>query len=505
MDGAANLGGKVYLVGAGPGDPGLITARGLSCLARADVVLYDYLANPRILSAVPKHAELICLGKHGQTRIWSQAEINQRIGELATAGKTVVRLKNGDPAVFARGAEEIESLLQANLDFEIVPGITTALAAGSYAGIPVTHRGLASAVALITGQENDAKPDSSLDYEALARFPGTLVVYMGVTTAPAWTAALIAAGKPADTPAAIIRRCSLPDQTTVCCRLDGVAQRIAEEAIRPPVIVIVGPVTQLAERFNWFDRRPLSGKRVLVTRPPHQAGRLRDLLEDLGAAVEIEPAILIEPLADWTLLDEAIQRLANFDWLVFSSANGVRAFFQRLFDTGRDLRAVASLKLATIGPGTTDELKRFHLQSDLQPETYRAEALAEVLSRHAAGQRFLLARASRGREVLAEQIQAAGGQVEQVVVYQSLDAVAIREQIQRDLDAGAFDYVTVTSSAIARSLVGLVGERLKQTRLASISPVTSATLRQLGYEPEVEAEAYTMEGLVSAIRRDAEA
>ncbi|MEQ8791695.1 MAG: uroporphyrinogen-III C-methyltransferase [Pirellulaceae bacterium] len=497
----ARQNGTVYLVGAGPGDAGLITLRGVECLARADVVLYDYLVNPQILRHARAGAELVCLGRHGVGRILSQDEVNARLVELAREGKTVVRLKGGDPAVFARGAEEVDTLARHGVAYEVVPGITVALAAGSCAGIPVTHRDLASAVALVTGQERDGKDDSSLDAEALARFPGTLVYYMGVTTAAQWTSGLIAAGKPADTPAAIIRRCSFPDQVTIRCTLGEVAATLDERRLRPPVIIIVGHVAALPAELSWFEQRPLFGVRVLVTRPYEQVDGLAQPLAELGAEVLVQPAIEIAPPAEWTAVDAALRRLPEFDWLVFSSSNGVRYLLDRILTLGMDLRCLGGVKLATVGPGTARTLAEYRLRADLIPEEFRAESLAAALAGDAAGKRFLLARASRGREVLAEQLRSAGGEVEQVVVYQSTDVERPDDEIARRLAAGEIDYVAVTSSAIARSLAAMFGEALAQTRLVSISPVTSETLRSLGLAVAAEAGEYTMSGVAAAIRQ----
>jgi len=492
--------GKVYLVGAGPGDPGLITLRGVECLRRADVILYDYLANERLLEHAPAAAERICVGKHGRSRLWPQSEINEQLVHLAREDKQVVRLKGGDPIVFARATEELEALVQAGVAFEIVPGITAALAAGSYAGIPITHRDHASAIALVTGQEHTDKDDLSLDYPALAAFPGTLVFYMGVTTAPAWTRKLIEAGKPAATPVAIIRRCSWPDQTRITCKLGEVAERLtAGEKVRPPAIIVVGEVASLGERFSWFDRRPLFGRRIMVTRPREQAGKLTAILEELGAEVLAQPAIEISPPASWTGVDEALSRLREFDWVVFSSSNGVRYLLARMLSSGRDMRALAAVQLAAIGPGTAEELAAYHLRADLQPSEFRAESLAAELRPRAAGRRFLLVRASRGREVLAEELVRAGASVTQVIAYQSTDVTTPAPDVAQALAEGGIDWVTVTSSAIASSLVNLFGEHLRQTRLASISPITSATLRRAGYEPTAEATEYTMAGVADAI------
>ena len=499
--------GTVYLVGAGPGDPGLITLRAVECLRRAHLVLYDYLVNPQVLDGAQNSAELVCLGRHGRGRILSPGEVNERMIRAAQAGQTVVRLKCGDPLIFARAAEECQALAAASVPCEIVPGITAALAAGSYAGIPLTDRDAASAVALVTGHEDDEKSSTQLDYAALATFPGTLVFYMGVTSAPQWTRALIAAGKAADTPAAIVRRCSWPDQVTIRCKLERVADELATHKIRPPAIVIVGDVAAAEPAAGWFTDRPLFGLRVLVTRPAGQADELRRRLAELGAEVLLQPAIEIAEPPDWAPVDAALARLDHYDWLVFSSANGVRFLLDRLFATGGDPRRLGGVRLAAIGPGTAEELARYHLHTDLVPSEFRAESLAGELATVAAGKRFLLARASRGREVLADELRAAGATVDQVVAYTSRDVQHAEPVVAELLAAGKIDWITVTSSAIARSLAFMLGQDrgpgLRRAKLASISPVTSATLRELGYEPTVEAREYTMAGLVEVLRNAA--
>lgn len=496
--------GKVYLVGAGPGDPGLVTLRAVELLRRADVVAYDYLVNPTILGHCRHDAILISLGKHGGGRVKTQAEINSLLCQHAREGQAVIRLKSGDPMVFAHAAEELDCLVANGIPFEIVPGVTAALAAAGYAGIPVTHRDTASAVAFVTGQEDADKADSALDFTALARFPGTLVFYMGVTTADHWPGALIAAGKPATTPVAILRHISLPDQMRIDTTLDKVAAATRSARLRPPVVFIVGEVAAHGPAWTWFEKRPLFGQRVLVTRPAHQAADLSALLTELGAEVLLQPAIQILPPADWSQVDRALEALGRFEWLVFSSSNGVRSLLARLPVVGRDLRSLGHARIAAIGPGTAEELARYHLKPDLVPEEFRAESLAEVLKGGAAGKRFLLVRASRGREVLAEELTKAGGLVEQVVVYDSVDVELPQPEIAAQMAAGKIDWTTVTSSAIARSLAQMFGESLCRTKLASISPITSATLRELGFDPAAEAGEYTMAGVVAAIRRKVE-
>ena len=383
--------GKVYLVGAGPGDPGLITLRAVELLRRADVVLYDYLVNPAILAHCRPDAIKISLGKHGNGRVLTQAEINERLVGMSQVFGTIVRLKSGDPMVFAHAAEELDCLTANAVSFEIVPGVTAALAAASYAGIPVTHRDTASAVALVTGQEDAGKTDSALDFDALARFPGTLVFYMGVTTAEHWSQALIAAGKPAATPVAVLRRVSLPDQRRIDTTLREVAEKVQAAKLRPPVVFIVGEVAAHGPAWTWFEKRPLFGQRILVTRPAHQAAELTRPLAELGAEILLQPAIEIRPLKVTDTSDRTLDLLDRMDWIVFSSSNGVRCFFDRLLDPmrERDVRALGAIKIAAIGPGTAEELARFHLRADCVPDEFRAESLAQSLSKRGSGQAIL--------------------------------------------------------------------------------------------------------------------
>ncbi len=492
--------GRVYLVGAGPGDPGLITVRGAECLRRADAILYDYLANPRILAYARPNAEKVCLGKHGRSRIWSQSEINAWLIEKARTGAQVVRLKGGDPCIFARGAEELEALQRHQIPFEVIPGITAALAASSYAGIPITHREWASAVAFVTGHEHDEKAAPAIDYASLARFPGTLVFYMGVTTANVWVAKLLAAGLEPKTPVAIIRHCSLPDQEVVTCTLDSVEKSLCEpERLRPPVIFVIGKVVTLAPLLSWFSKRPLFGQTVLVTRPADQTQELSAPLEEAGAQVFSQPAVVITPPDDWSPVDQAVSCLPNYDWVVFSSANGVRFFLDRLLALGHDMRRFGTNKIAALGPGTAAALRNYALQPDLIPQEHRAEGLLTELTERVVGQQVLLVRASRGREVLAEQLQAAGAAVTQIVAYASRDTVTADPDLIERLRTRQIDWVIVTSSAIARSVVNLYGELLRSARFVSMSPITSATLAELGFDADIEAPSATIPGIVAAL------
>jgi uroporphyrinogen III methyltransferase/synthase len=429
----------------------------------------------------------------------NQEEIHGQMIAAARAGKIVARLKGGDPAIFGRTAEETAALEAAGIPYEIVPGVTAALAASSYAGIPLTHRGAASCVAFVTGRECRDKDGDTLDMAGLARFPGTLVFYMGVTSAPEWAAELIGHGKPAATPVAIVRRATWPEQATTTTTLGELPQLVASTRLRPPAVMIVGDA--VAERFahDWFGSRPLAGRAVMVTRPANQADALADQLTQLGARVIAQPAIEILPPRDWGPVDAAIESLGLTGWVVFSSANGVRSFLDRIAATGRDLRALGGVRLAAIGPATAEALAAYHLRADTQPEEYRAEALAEALLPATRGERVLLIRASRGRETLAEMLSAGGATVTQAVVYESRDVTSADPEVVTSLADGRVDWVTVTSSAIARALIALFGQQLRGTKLAAISPLTADMLAAAGYPATAVAAEYTTDGVVAAI------
>lgn len=497
----AESSGRVFLVGAGPGDPELITVRGQELLELADVVLHDYLVSPQLLHRCRHSAETICLGQHGRGKLWTQEQINARMIAEARGGRTVVRLKGGDPAIFGRLTEELSALEAAHIPYQVVPGISAATAVSSYAGISLTDRDAASCVTFLTGQECGGKSNEhALDFAAIAKTPGTLVIYMGATTAPKWSQELIHHGKSPETPVAIIRRASLPDQQTWQCTLGEVPQLMAPGEIRPPVLAIVGEVTLRPQSENWFTNRPLFGQTVLVTRPRQQADLLVDYFAELGAKVLVQPAIELTEPRDWTPVDAAIDQLAEFDWLVFSSRNGVEYFLLRLAARGFDARALRNAKLAAIGPATVDALAEHGLFADLSPDEYRAEALADALSPFAAqGSRFLLLRASRGRDVLPEKLAEAGGTVEQVVVYESCDMTSADPEVANLMRAGQIDWTTVTSSAIARSLVRMFGKDLRRTKLVAISPLTAEVLREQRMPAELVAEVYTSEGLVDVL------
>jgi uroporphyrinogen III methyltransferase/synthase len=494
----------VALVGAGPGHPGLLTLRGAALLGRADLVLYDRLVPVRLLDHVPESARRICVDSLHGTQPERWPEIYQIMIEAARQGQRVVRLKGGDPFVFGRGGEEAEALRQAGVPYEIVPGVTAALGAGAFAGIPLTHRQHVSAVAFVTGHEKPDKTDSSLDWAELARFPGTLVVYMGMARLAHIVQVLIANGKPGQTPAAAVHWATTGRQRTVTAPLVDLPAAVQQAGLKAPALVIIGSVVRLRTELAWFESRPLLGKRILVTRPRHQAGELIARLEELGAVVSLLPAVEIREPSDWTPVDRALANLSAYQWLIFTSANGVEALIRRLRQTGRDLRALGGLRLAVIGPATADALRRYHLEPDLVPPVYHSEALASALKERVAGQRLLLARADRGRDLLREQL-AGVAEVEQIAVYSQVDAIEPGSEVLQFLRRGEIDYITLTSSNIARSLVrALDAESLQLLRsgtvqLVSISPVTSAAIRELGLPVAVEAREYITEGIVQAL------
>ena len=495
--------GVVYLVGAGPGDPGLFTRKGEELLARAEVVIYDHLASPRLLDLAPPEALRICAGKSIGHCTLSQSEINETLVEHAQAGKRVVRLKGGDPFVFGRGGEEAEHLRAAGIRFEVVPGVTAGVGVTAYAGIPITHRDSASAVAFITGHNGPNAEGGRLDWQALAQFPGTLVIYMGVTRLEAICHTLVKHGKPDSTPAALIESGTLPGQRTVAGTLATLPALVKEAGLGPPALLVVGDVVRRRSSLQWFEDLPLFGQRILITRPQDSAGTSAKVLERLGAEVLVAPTVEIRPLDDFSELDRTIARLAEFQWLVFTSVNGVQAFFDRIEALDLDLRAVGHMKFAAIGPATAEALRRYHLRADVVPESFRSEALAEALAERVRGTRVLLARATRGRVVLKEELLKVA-EVEQIAVYQNVDADRLPESVMARLVDGSIDWITLTSSAITGRLHEVLGPELRERigrtiKLASLSPVTTETASKLGWSVAAEASQYTWDGLVEAI------
>ncbi|MBQ2087019.1 MAG: uroporphyrinogen-III C-methyltransferase [Selenomonas sp.] len=500
------MAGMVYLVGAGPGDYRLISMKAVDCLKMADVVVYDRLADDRILRWAPAEAEYIYVGKASSNHTMKQEDINQLLVDKAKEGKCVVRLKGGDPFVFGRGGEEGLLLRQNNLPFEIVPGITSAISVPAYAGIPVTHRAVATSFAVVTGHEDPTKGESNMRWEHLAMGVDTLVFLMGVANLPHITSKLIENGRSADTPAAVIRWGTKPEQRTLITTVGKAAEDVAKNGIKPPAIFIVGEVVKLRDSLQWFDnlaQRPLFGKRILVTRARSQASKLTAKLENLGAEVIEVPAITItDPVDLYAALDQAIGQLQDYHWVMFTSANGVKHFFARLLQAGKDARALGYAKIAAIGSATAAELKKYGLVADVVPGEYRAEGIIEAmkgkLPPHA---KILLPRAEEAREILPEKLREMGAEVDVVSAYRTVCAAADGEALTSELNEGRIDMVTFTSSSTVKNLVNIIGsaDLLNGVKTACIGPVTADTAKSLGIEPDIIAKEYTIDGLVEAI------
>jgi uroporphyrinogen III methyltransferase / synthase len=487
--------GVVHLVGAGPGDPGLLTVRALELIAAADAILSDRLIPATALDGARPDAELIYVGKEGRGPQMPQEEIDRLLVSHASAGKRVVRLKGGDPFVFGRGGEEALVLRAAGIPFEIVPGVTSGVAAPAYAGIPVTQRDRASAVALITGHEDPDKPESAIDWPALAAFPGTLVFYMGVKQLPRIAEQLIAGGRAVDEPAAVIERGTLPRQRTVVATLATLADRAAAEGIRPPSITLVGDVAALRdEGIRWFEERPLYGRTVAVTRTREQASGLAVRLRELGAEVVETPVIRVVPL------DPPAPDPSRYDLLCLTSPNGVRLLFERLAAAVLDARALHGARVAAIGPATARALREHGILADVVPDRAVAESLVEALGEEPV-RRALIARARVARDVLPDALRAAGAEVDVLELYET---VAEPLSPQRLHAVRAADYVTFTSASTVTNLLSAAGGTLDTSaRLASIGPITSEALRSHGLEPAFEADPHDLDGLLAALAADA--
>ena len=498
--------GTVYLVGAGPGDPGLATKRAIDLIARAEVIVYDRLVHSSLLDGAGEDAELIYAGKQPGGTSTSQDKINDLLVEHARRGKVVVRLKGGDPFVFGRGGEEAEALAEAGIRFEVVPGVTAGVAAPAYAGIPVTHRDAASAVAFITGHEDPEKDESTLDWSALAAFPGTLVFYMGVRNLALVAERLIANGRPPDEPAAVIERGSFPDQRTVTGPLSAIAGIAGAEGIGPPAVTVVGAVAAMRERLAWVERAPLHGHTVVVTRARAQASALAGRLAELGATVIEAPAIRIEGRIGDAAVADAVKRIAAgaYDVVCLTSPNGAELLLEATSLAGLDARALAGTTIASIGPGTTRALRSHGLRPDVSPAESISEALADELVKHGvAGKRVLLARAAQARDVLPERLRDAGAEVDVLPLYDTVRETLSDELLAKVAEA---DYVTFTSSSTVRyfvEAVGGAGHVPARSRLISIGPITSQTARDLGLEIQSEASRHDIDGLVEAVVEDA--
>lgn len=497
----------VYLIGAGPGDPGLITVKGLECVAMADIVIYDYLANPRFLAAARPDAELIYVGKKGFSKHVTQDEINDLLVEKALEGdgNVIARLKGGDPFIFGRGGEEALALHEHGIAFEVVPGVSSGYAAPAYAGIPVTHRGITTDMAFVTGHEDPTKETSEIEWDKLATAVGTICFFMGIKNLPEITSKLIENGRDASTPVALVRWGTTPRQEVLTGTLADIAQKAADVGFKAPAITVVGEVVKLREQLKWFEDKPLFGKTIVVTRSRTQASELTDRLSRLGAEVLEFPTIKIVDPESWQPMDEAIRNLDVYHWVVFTSVNGVEKFFERLLEGGRDARSLAHAKVAAIGPATAARCTDYGVVPDYVPSEYRAEGVLEGFCERGVGEgvRVLIPRALEAREVLPDTLRERGAIVDVVTAYRTVLGSGESSVLQR-LSEGSVDVVTFTSSSTVKNFVKLaegidLASAMKDVTVASIGPITSDTARALGLTVGVEAKEYDIPGLVQAV------
>jgi uroporphyrinogen III methyltransferase / synthase len=484
-----------YLIGAGPGDPSLITVKGQKILSRADVVLYDHLASERLLDLAPAHAEKIYVGKKRAVHEMTQEEISALLIDRAQRGLTVVRLKGGDPFIFARGGEEMEALASAGLPFEIVPGVTTPLGIAAYTGVPLTHREHSSAVTFVTGHNVQA-----IDWSKIGAAE-TIVLFMGLVNFPEIARALIEQGRSPATPAMAVRWATRPDQETIVGTLENLPQRLADARMKPPATIVIGEVVALREKFNWYERLPLFGQRIVITRDRSQAQELAEPLEALGAAALLLPAIEIREASDPAPLDNAIAALDSYDWLIFTSANGVRHFIDRLDRSPQDLRNLKS-RICAIGPATKAAVEGLHLKVDLMPREYVAESLVEAFANEALQfRRILLPRAAVARDLVPRELSRMGATVDVVEAYRTVPPAGLADAAQAIFDRKPH-WITFTSSSTVTNFLAAAGrEALEGVKIASIGPITSATLHEHQLTPTIEADPHTIGGLVDGIRR----
>jgi len=499
--------GKVYLVGAGPGDPGLITVKGLECIQKADVLINDYLASPILLTYTPKNAEIIYVGKKAGDHCFTQDQINALMVEKARAGLTVVRLKGGDPFVFGRGGEEAEALIKAEIACEIVPGVTSAVAVPAYAGIPLTHRKCTSTLAIVTGHEDPTKEKSDIDWKALATGIGTLVFLMGVKNLPRIAHQLIHHGKRPDTPVALIRWGTTPKQKTVTGTLETIAERVVAAGLTAPAIIVVGDVVRFRKTLKWYEDQPLMGKTIVVTRARQQASQLMNRLAELGAECVEIPTIKVVPPQDTGPLESAIAGLATYEWLVFTSVNGVNFFFEHLFAAGKDARALHHLQTAVVGPATEKRLLGFGIKSDIVPENYQAESVVKAFAgQDLLGKKILLPRAKKARSVIPVELAKLGAVVDDVTAYENHPVTDQADSLLTRLKEGSIDLVTFTSSSTVENFHALLppdalGTLMNGVTIASIGPISADTARTLGFTVDIIPDAYTIPDLCEAIRQ----
>ncbi|MCK5696472.1 MAG: uroporphyrinogen-III C-methyltransferase [Desulfobacula sp.] len=497
--------GKVYLIGAGPGDPGLLTIKAKECIETADVVVYDYLASSFLLNYAKKDAQIIYVGKKGGDHTLSQDKINLLLVDKAKLGLDIARLKGGDPFVFGRGGEEAQMLLSHAVPYEVIPGVTSAIAAPAYAGIPITHRDHTSFVSFITGHEDPTKKDTSMQWDVYAKSNATLVFLMGVKNLENIVKNLVKYGKLSNTPVALIRWGTTARQQTVTGTLDTIVERVKKANLTSPAIIIIGHVVSLRDELAWFDRRPLFGKRIVITRARAQASSLVSMLSRLGAhCIEI-PTIQIVLPKDINPLKEFIKNIKSYDWLIFTSVNGVKFFFNTLFDMGKDVRALGHLKFACIGPVTKKRLKDFGIISDILPETYKAESVIDAFSTvEIKDKKVLLPRAKKARTILPEALTKMGAHLDEVIAYETLLNIEEKKELISLLENNEIDAITFTSSSTVSNFMSQLELKdtkklLKNVVTASIGPITSDTARSFDIEPDIEAREYTIQGLVDSL------
>lgn len=500
---------KVYLIGAGPGDIKLITQKAIEAIGEADLVVYDRLANPRLLSYARQDAEIIYVGKESSNHTLPQDQINALLIKKAKEGKIIARLKGGDPFVFGRGGEEAEELLDEGIAFEIVPGITSAIAVPAYAGIPVTHRTATSSFKVITGHEDPTKDDSQIDWDILAKDQSTLIFLMGVSNLSKITSRLMEKGKAADTPIALVQWGTRAEQRTVTGTLADIVEIVKREGITSPAVIVVGQVVKLREKLNWFEKKPLFGKRILVTRAREQASDLSRIIESLGGEAYEYPSIKIAEVEDKSLLDKAITEASTYKWLIFTSVNGVKFFFKRMQELKKDIRSLGSVKICAIGPVTKKHLEDKGLIVDYMPEKFVAEnvieGLAPLLEK---GDKILLPRADLARPILVQALVDMGMDVNEVIAYNTLSENRNQEEIINILQEKMIHLITFTSSSTVTNFLKVFDDQerrsqlLKGVKIACIGPITAATAEEEGLKPDFVAEDYTIDGLVEVIKKN---
>lgn len=498
--------GKVYLIGAGPGDPGLITLKGKECIEHADTIIYDYLAAPALLSHASPGAETIYVGKKGGDHTLSQEGINALIVEKASQGKTVARLKGGDPFIFGRGGEEVQELIEAGIPYEIVPGVTSAIAAPAYAGIPLTHRHFTSSVSIITGHEDPLKQESNIDWPLISKSTSTLVFLMGVKNLPRISEQLIRHGKAKETPVAIIQWGTTSKQKSVQGTLETIVKIAEEGKIKSPSVIVVGEVVSLKDKMKWFENRPLFGKRIVVTRAREQASDLLVRLNQLGAECIECPTIKVVPPEDPHLIKHAIEQIGSYSWIIFTSVNGVKFFFNALFELNLDVRVLGHLKTASIGPATAAALLNFGIKSDIIPESYQAESIIDAFRHHKMdGVKVLLPRAADARMILPVELRKMGAEVEEVKTYRTEIVQNSAETLLKSLEEQTVDLITFTSSSTVTNFKNLIPEKrfldlMRGVTIACIGPVTADTARNAGLDVHIVSDTFTIPGLCEAIK-----